>query len=102
MYESRIANEQTDRLVEALLKLETKEDCYRLLDDLLTIREISDLSQRLEVAKLLTEGVKYSDITLKTGASSATIGRVNRALIYGADGYNRILQKLKATDSTND
>lgn len=94
MYTSRIMNEHTDMLVEAILKLETKEECYRLLEDLLTIREVEDLSQRIQVAKLLTDKVTYTEITQITGASSATIGRVNRALIYGADGYKMILQKL--------
>lgn len=77
MYESRIMNERTDRLVDALLKLETREECYRLLEDLFTIREIEDLSQRIQVAELLSEKATYAEITQKTGASSATIGRVN-------------------------
>ena len=94
MYTSRIMNEHTDMLVDAILKLETKEECYRLLEDLLTIREVEDLSQRIQVAKLLTDKVTYTEITQITGASSATIGRVNRALTYGADGYKMILQKL--------
>ena len=94
MYTSRIMNEHTDMLVDALLKLENREECYRLLEDLLTIREVEDLSQRIQVAKLLTEKVTYTEITQITGASSATIGRVNRALSYGADGYKMILQKL--------
>lgn len=95
MYQSRLMNEHTDVLVEALLKLETREECYRLLEDLLTIREVEDLSQRMHVARLLTDKVTYTEITQKTGASSATIGRVNRALIYGADGYKLILEKLR-------
>ena len=94
MYTSRLMNEHTDMLVDAILKLETKEECYRLLEDLLTIREVEDLSQRIQVAKLLTDKVTYTEITQITGASSATIGRVNRALTYGADGYKMILQKL--------
>ena len=102
MYESKMMNEQTDALVDALLKLETREECYRLLEDLLTIREINDLSQRLQVARLLTEKVTYSEITQITGASSATIGRVNRALSYGADGYKMILEKLSTTGDTHD
>ena len=99
MYTSRIMNEQTDMLVDALLKLENREECYRLLEDLLTIREVEDLSQRIQVAKLLTEKVTYTEITQITGASSATIGRVNRALSYGADGYKMILQKLTGEDT---
>lgn len=99
MYQSRLMNEHTDMLVEALLKLETREECYRLLEDLLTIREVEDLSQRIQVARLLTEKATYTEITQKTGASSATIGRVNRALIYGADGYKLILRKLQDEDN---
>ncbi len=102
MYESRIMNERTDRLVDALLKLETREECYRLLEDLFTIREIEDLSQRIQVAELLSEKATYAEITQKTGASSATIGRVNRALTYGADGYRMILDRLNAAGDTND
>lgn len=94
MYTSRLMNEETDMLVDALLKLETREECYRLLEDLLTIREVTDFSQRIHVAKLLQDKVTYTEITQITGASSATIGRVNRALMYGADGYKMILQKL--------
>lgn len=102
MYESKMRNEQTDMLADALIKLETREECYRLLEDLLTIREINDLSQRLQVARLLTEKVTYSEITQITGASSATIGRVNRALSYGADGYKMILEKLNTAGDTHD
>lgn len=102
MYRSRMMNEHTDMLVDALLRLETREECYRLLDDLLTIREIEDMSQRLQVAKLLTEKVTYAEITQATGASSATIGRVNRALTYGADGYKIALKKLEAAGEKHD
>lgn len=102
MYQSKFMNEHTDMLVEALLKMENKEECYRFLEDLLTIREMEDLSQRLQVAKLLTEKITYTDITQKTGASSATIGRVNRALMYGADGYKIVLNKLKDTGEIDD
>lgn len=98
MYQSRLMNEHTDMLVEAILKLETREECYRLLEDLMTIREVEDLSQRMQVARLLTEKVTYTEITQKTGASSATIGRVNRALTYGADGYKLILRKLSCEE----
>ncbi|MBQ3079591.1 MAG: hypothetical protein IJC48_06305 [Clostridia bacterium] len=102
MYQSKFMNEHTEMLAEALLKLETKEECFRLFEDLLTVRELEDLSQRLEVAMLLTEKITYTEITQKTGASSATIGRVNRALTYGADGYKMILQRLKDSGEKND
>ena len=99
MYTSRLMNEETDMLVDAILKLESREECYRLLEDLLTIREVNDLSQRIHVAKLLQDKVTYTEITQQTGASPATIGRVNRALVYGADGYKMILQKLTGEDT---
>ena len=102
MYESRIQNEQTDLLVRALLSLKDEEECYRLLEDLLTIREVRDLSQRLEVAVMLREKRTYNEIVEKTGVSTATIGRVNRALNYGMDGYTTILNRLQEEDRTND
>ena len=95
MFTSRLQNERTDVLVRALLSLKSEEEVYRVLEDLLTIREVGELSQRLEVARLLREGVTYAEIAAKTGASSATIGRVNRCLSYGADGYRRVLERLE-------
>jgi len=94
MYESRIKNPQTDMLVKAILSLETEDECYRLMEDLLTMREIRDLSQRLEVALLLRDKVTYNEIVDRTGVSTATIGRVNRALSYGTGGYAAILDKI--------
>jgi TrpR-related protein YerC/YecD len=94
MYDSRLKNPQTDLLVKALLSLETEDECYRLMEDLFTMREIKDLSQRLEVAVLLRDKVTYNDIVEKTGVSSATIGRVNRALSYGTGGYADVLDKI--------
>ena len=99
MYESRIKSEQADLLMSAVLKLGTQEDAYRFFEDICTIAEIKSMAQRLEVAMLLREGETYQEIVRRTGASSATISRVNRALIYGADGYNRVLTALeKDTD----
>ena len=94
MFSSRLQNEQTDNLAQAFLTLETVEDCYRLFEDLFTIREIQDLSQRLEVAQLLEGQATYTEIVEKTGVSTATIGHVNRALNYGAGGYQRVLERL--------
>ncbi len=101
MANDKLRSEHTDRLVDALLLLETHEECYALLEDLLTIREIQDLAQRLEVARLLTAKVTYNEIAQKTGVSTATISRVNRSLSYGAGGYQHILEKLEET-RTND
>ena len=94
MFSSRLQSNQTDNLAKAFLALENVEDCYRLFEDLFTIREIQDLSQRLEVAQLLQSQATYTEIVEKTGVSTATIGRVNRALNYGAGGYQRVLEKL--------
>lgn len=95
MYETRLRNPQTERLVKALLSMENEEECFRLLEDLCTIREVRDLAQRLEVAQMLTDKITYTEIAAQTGASSATIGRVNRALSYGAGGYPIVLNRLK-------
>ena len=75
MADSKLKNRQTDLLVRALLSLETEEQCYQLLEDLLTIREVRDLSQRLEVAQMLKNKVTYTEIVASTGVSTATIGR---------------------------
>ena len=95
MFEPKVRNEQTDLLVEAILKLESKEDAYRFFEDVCTIAEMKSMAQRIEVARLLRAGVTYQEIAKETGASSATISRVNRALIYGADGYRRVLDALE-------
>ncbi len=93
MYTSRLQSERTDALVRALLSLQTPEECYRVLEDLLTIREVNDLAQRLEVAQLLRRGATYAEIVEQTGVSTATIGRVNRCLHYGAGGYGLLFEK---------
>lgn len=91
----RWRNEITDQLFKAVLALENTDECYRFFDDIATISEIKELSQRLEVARMLNEGFIYEDIVKKTGASSATISRVKKCLNYGADGYQIILKKIK-------
>ena len=87
--------EQTGLLYEAVLALETPEECRAFFQDLCTVAELRAMAQRLEVAQLLDEGLIYNDILQRTGASSATISRVNRALQYGADGYKTVLPRLK-------
>lgn len=87
-------NESTDALARAFLSLASVEDCYRLFEDLFTIREVQDLSQRLEVARLLQEKAIYTEIVEKTGVSTATITRVNRALTFGAGGYQLVLGRM--------
>lgn len=101
MYTAKFANQETDDLIKAILTLETEEDAYRFFEDVCTIAEIKSIAQRLQVAKLLRQKVTYQEIVSKTGASSATISRVNRALLYGAEGYQRILNKLEATEGTS-
>ncbi len=84
-----------DLLYRAVLSLKTPEECRAFFEDLCTVAELKAMSQRLEVAQLLDEGLIYNDILQRTGASSATISRVNRALQYGADGYKTVLPRLK-------
>ncbi|HBT20744.1 MAG TPA: TrpR-like protein YerC/YecD [Peptococcaceae bacterium] len=95
VYQSKWADKSVDALFDAILLLENKEECYRFFEDICTVSEIKSLAQRLEVAKLLMENKTYSDISKITGASTATISRVKRALDYGADGYKIILKKLE-------
>ena len=99
MFSSRLKSEQADNLARAILALNSEEDCYRLFEDLFTIREIQDLGQRLEVARLLQNQSTYTEIVEKTGVSTATIGRVNRALNYGAGGYQKVLDSLAKKDT---
>lgn len=93
---SRIAKkEKNDLLYHAILTLETPEECYRFFQDLCTISELRAMEQRYEVATLLDQGMIYNDILEKTGASSATISRVNRCLLGGAGGYESVLEKMR-------
>lgn len=94
-YESKFKSADIDELFEAVLTLEDQEDCYRFFEDICTINEIHAISQRLQVAKLLSEKKTYSEIEGITKASTATISRVNKYLVYGAEGYQRILRRLK-------
>ena len=84
-----------DYLFKAILTLETVEECYAFFDDLCTISELKALSQRLQVARMLSQQKVYSDIVAETGASTATISRVNRSLNYGSDGYRIVFERLK-------
>lgn len=92
---SKLKDEHTDSLFEAILLLKDREECYNFFEDLCTIAEIKALAQRLEVAKMLREKKTYTDICEQTGASTATISRVNRCLVYGADGYNLVLDRMQ-------
>lgn len=90
----------TDRLFQAILRLETEEECYQFFEDICTISELKSLAQRLEVARMLQERHTYDDIVEQTGASTATISRVKRCLHYGADGYKLILARTAAEDKS--
>ena len=94
MFTPRYRSEQTDRLVQALLALENEEETYRFLEDVLTIQELKSITQRVEVAVMLRGKETYQEIVRQTGASTTTIGRVNRTLQYGADGYQIVLDRL--------
>ena len=90
----KLRDRSVDQLFEAILKLETVEECYRFFDDLCTVGEVQSLAQRLEVARMLKSGQTYSHIEAETGASTATISRVKRCLNYGSDGYHLVLDRL--------
>ena len=83
-----------DDLCDAILSLQTRDECYRFFEDVCTVNELTSLSQRFAVAKMLTEKKTYLEIAQVTGASTATISRVNRALTYGSDGYTMVLDRL--------
>jgi TrpR-related protein YerC/YecD len=94
-YTSKLKHEDVDELFKAVLLLEDEEDCYRFFEDICTVKEIQALAQRLQVAKLLSEKKTYSHIEQLTGAGTATISRINKCLVYGAEGYQRILKRLQ-------
>jgi len=90
----KLKTDAVDHLLDAILCLETREECYSFFEDLCTVNELLSLSQRFEVASMLRNQNTYLEIADKTGASTATISRVNRSLNYGNDGYNMILERL--------
>ena len=87
--------EKNGELYKAILLLKDEQECYEFFQDLCTVSELRAMEQRLEVAMLLDDGLIYNDILERTGASSATISRVNRCLHYGADGYQAVIPRLK-------
>lgn len=91
----KVKTEAVDHLFEAILCLENPEECYMFFEDVCTINELLSISQRFEVAEMLRQGKTYMEIAEKTGASTATISRVNRSLTYGNDGYDMILKRLE-------
>lgn len=91
----KIKTDAVDHLFEAILTLKTPEECYTFFEDVCTVNELLSLSQRYEVAKMLRDGRTYLEIAEKTGASTATISRVNRSLNYGNDGYDMVFKRLE-------
>lgn len=94
MYNGKLKDDLLDRLFEAILLLKDRDECYSFFEDICTVAELKSLAQRLEVAKMLQENQTYSEISNQTGASTATISRVKRALNYGADGYKLVFERL--------
>ena len=83
-----------DDLCDAILSLQNRDECYRFFEDVCTVNELTSLSQRFAVARMLTQKKTYLEIAQETGASTATISRVNRALTYGSDGYSMVLERI--------
>jgi TrpR-related protein YerC/YecD len=100
MPDDRVRTREVDDLIRAILSLEDADEAYALLVDLCTIREIQDMAQRLEVARMLDAGEHYTAIQETTGASATTISRVSKSLHYGADGYTRVLARIGGAGST--
>lgn len=95
---NKLHTEAVDKLFKAILSLETIDECYAFFEDACTVKEILDISQRLEVASLLKKGMNYAAISQKTGASTATISRVNKSVAYGTDGYKTVLERIETED----
>lgn len=93
-------SESVDRLFETILNLQSVEECYAYFEDLCTIKEIKDMAQRLDTAILLSQGYSYQKITERVEISTATIGRVSRALNYGSGGYRAAIEKLGTAEET--
>ena len=94
----KIKTEAVDHLFQAILTLKNIEECYKFFEDVCTVNELLSLSQRYEVAKMLREEKTYLEIASRTGASTATISRVNRSLNYGNDGYDMVSARIKETE----
>ena len=95
-----VHTEAVNHLFDAILSLENKEECYRFFEDVCTVNELLSLSQRYEVARMLRAQKTYLDIAEKTGASTATISRVNRSLNYGNDGYDMVFEQVSVDDDS--
>ena len=98
--EKKLKDKNTDLFFDAILHLKSIDECYDFFEDLCTVNELKSISQRIVVAKMLSEKCVYTDIVNATGASTATISRVNRSLQYGCDGYDKIFEKIKLEDES--
>ncbi|OUO41498.1 hypothetical protein B5F82_01515 [Megamonas hypermegale] len=96
MVNPKLKDVLNDQLCEAVLSLQSVDECYQFFEDICTVSELKALSQRLEVARMLRAGHTYEEVVERTGASTATISRVKRCLNYGADGYDTVLKRLEA------
>jgi len=94
----KLRTDAVNHLFDAILSLQNREECYTFFEDVCTVNELLSLSQRFEVAKMLRDQKTYLDIAEKTGASTATISRVNRSLNYGNDGYDMVFSRMQNTD----
>lgn len=101
-YHSRLQSKLNDELFDAILSLRSREECYRFFEDLCSVSELQAMAQRLEVARMLAEDITYIDIARLTGASTATISRINRCLKYGAEGYRIALERSETDGSPAD
>lgn len=99
---SKLKDKSMDDLFNSILCLENLDECYNFFEDLCTVQELKALSQRLQVAKMLSDKHVYSKIVNETGASTATISRVKRSLDYGCDGYQIVFDRMKAKEDTNE
>ena len=94
----KIHTEAIEQLYKAIVNIENEEECAAFLEDICTIKELQDISQRLQVAVMLSRGSNYQEVSKETGASTATICRVNKCLLYGGGGYKSILDKIDGKD----
>lgn len=97
-----IRNKATDALFDAILTLETREECYHFFEDLCTVKELSDMAQRLQVAKFLLDGSTYEQIVKTTEISTATISRINRCIQYGSGGYRETIEKSRTAEKASE
>ncbi len=94
----KLRSESVDRLFQSILNLQSLDECYDFFEDLCTIKEILDMSQRLDTALLLSQGLSYQKIAEQVAVSSATIGRVSKCLNYGSGGYKKAIEKLNLSE----